>query len=109
MGFSNSRFRIADPCRLLMLLLLYHAAHVLRVHVYVTNERIEPVFLGFVVRIGIENRGSNTATYTCKAGMMLAYMPAQPYVALLFLGLCRLAAGQGHDMSCICRIYGQDM
>ena len=84
---------------------MYHAAPV-RVHV--RDERIKPVAL-VVVRIGIENRGSNTATYTCKAGMMLAYMPAQPYVALLFLGLCRLAGGQGHDMSCMCRIYGQDM
>ena len=54
-----------------------------RVHVRDEADRAGG-FLVVVVRIGIEK--SSTATHA-QASMMLAYMPAQPYVAVLFLGL----------------------
>lgn len=46
-----------------------------------------------------------------QASMMLAYMPAQPYVALSLLFLVSAGSQQDKDMTCLAhvRIYGQDM
>jgi tetrahydromethanopterin S-methyltransferase subunit H len=48
------------------------------------------------------HRGSNTATHAKReAGMILAYMPAQPYVALSLLFLVSAGSQQDKDMTCL--------